>query len=85
MSKPMVTVAPGMRIAARVNLEPNAADLAKAESGLRAGAECHMHLTHERVYTRKEIWGNFNYFIRHITAVTEKAGLRIRTPIPSVI
>ena len=52
-------------------------DLGKADKGYWAGAEYSMPLTHERVYTREEIWQNFEYFIRQVAPVAEEAGVRI--------
>jgi mannonate dehydratase len=34
-------------------------------------------LTHGRVYTEKEIWDNYTYFIKAIVPVAEEAGVRI--------
>jgi mannonate dehydratase len=52
-------------------------DLAKAQTGHWAGTEYNMPLTHERVYTREEIWDNFAYFIKQVAPVAEEAGVRI--------
>jgi mannonate dehydratase len=34
-------------------------------------------LTHGRVYSQKEIWDNYTYFIKAVTPVAEEAGVRI--------
>lgn len=52
-------------------------NLEKAEKGHWAGVEYNMPLTHERVYTREEIWDNFTYFIKQVAPVAEEAGVRI--------
>jgi mannonate dehydratase len=52
-------------------------DLEKAQTGHWAGVEYNMPLTHERVYTREEIWNNYEYFIRQVAPVAEEAGVRI--------
>jgi mannonate dehydratase len=52
-------------------------NLPKADKGYWVGAEYSMPLTHERVYSREEIWDNFAYFIKQVAPVAEEAGVRI--------
>jgi mannonate dehydratase len=52
-------------------------DLSRAQTGHWAGTEYNMPLTHERVYTRDEIWENYEYFIKQVAPVAEEAGVRI--------
>jgi mannonate dehydratase len=42
-----------------------------------AGKEFRGALTHGRVYTEKEIWDNYEYFIRQVTPVAEQQGIYI--------
>ena len=51
-------------------------DLATAK-GVWAGKEFHGPLTHGRVYTEKEIWDNYEYFIRQAAPVAEQLGIYI--------
>ena len=52
-------------------------NLETAQTGHWAGVAYNMPLTHERVYTREEIWENFAYFIKQVAPVAEEAGVRI--------
>jgi mannonate dehydratase len=52
-------------------------DLDKAEVGWWVGREYHGPITHERTYSKEEIWENFRYFIQQVVPVAEEAGVRI--------
>jgi mannonate dehydratase len=52
-------------------------DLAKADQGNWAGKIFKGPLTHGRTYTKEEIWENYRYFIKAVTPVAEKEGIRI--------
>jgi mannonate dehydratase len=45
--------------------------------GVWAGKTYKEPLSHGRVYTEKEIWDNFTYFIKQVVPVAEEAGVRI--------
>jgi mannonate dehydratase len=51
-------------------------DLANAK-GYWAGKEFRGPLTHGRVYSEKEIWDNYEYFIRQVVPVAEELGIYI--------
>jgi len=52
-------------------------DLAKADAGYWDTKVFHGPLTHGRVYSQKEIWDNYTYFIKAVAPVAEEAGVRI--------
>jgi len=52
-------------------------DLAKADAGYWDQKVFKGPLTHGRVYSQKEIWDNYTYFIKAVTPVAEEAGVRI--------
>ena len=52
-------------------------DLAKADAGYWDKRVFKGPLTHGRVYSEKEIWDNYTYFIKAVTPVAEEAGVRI--------
>jgi mannonate dehydratase len=52
-------------------------DLAKADAGYWDARVFKGPLTHGRVYSQKEIWDNYTYFIKAVTPVAEEAGVRI--------
>ncbi len=52
-------------------------DLAKADAGWWHGKIFKGPLTHGRVYSQKEIWDNYTYFIKAVTPVAEEVGVRI--------
>ncbi len=52
-------------------------DLAKAEKGTWAGKEFAGPLTHGRRYAEREIWDNYEYFIRQVKPVAEALRIRI--------
>jgi mannonate dehydratase len=52
-------------------------DLAKADKGYWAGKVFQGPLTHGRPYSKQEIWDNYTYFIKAVTPVAEKLGIRI--------
>ncbi|MBN1136514.1 MAG: mannonate dehydratase [Anaerolineae bacterium] len=52
-------------------------DLDRAQSGHWAGRRYDMPLTHGRVYSKDEIWANYEYFIKQVVPVAEEAGVRI--------
>jgi mannonate dehydratase len=52
-------------------------DLAKAEAGYWDKKVFKGPLTHGRVYSEKEIWDNYTYFINAVTPVAEEEGVRI--------
>jgi len=49
----------------------------KTAHGVWAGKTFNGPLTHGRVYTEKEIWDNYTYFIRQVAPVAEDLGIRI--------
>ena len=51
-------------------------DLATAK-GIWAGKEFKGPLTHGRVFTEKEIWDNYEYFIRQVVPLAEQLGIYI--------
>jgi len=52
-------------------------DLAKADAGYLDEKIFKGPLTHGRVYSQKEIWDNYTYFIKAVAPVAEEAGVRI--------
>jgi len=52
-------------------------DLAKADAGYWGTKVFKGPLTHGRVYSEKEIWDNYTYFIKAVAPVAEEAGVRI--------
>jgi mannonate dehydratase len=52
-------------------------DLSKADKGYWAGKVFTGPLTHGRVYSKKEIWDNYTYFIKAVAPVAEEEGVRI--------
>ncbi len=52
-------------------------DLAKADAGYWDTKVFKAPLTHGRVYSQKEIWDNYTYFIKAVAPVAEEAGVRI--------
>ena len=52
-------------------------DLAKADAGYWDKKVFKAPLTHGRVYSQKEIWDNYTYFIKAVAPVAEETGVRI--------
>jgi mannonate dehydratase len=52
-------------------------NLAKAEKGVWNGKEFRAPLTHGRVYTEKEMWANYEYWVSRAAPVAEEVGVRI--------
>jgi mannonate dehydratase len=52
-------------------------DLAKADAGYWDNKVFKGPLTHGRVFSEKEIWDNYTYFIKAVTPVAEEEGIRI--------
>ncbi len=52
-------------------------DLSKANEGVWAGKTFKGPLTHGRVYSQKEIWDNYAYFIKAVVPVAVAEGIRI--------
>ena len=52
-------------------------DLSKNPTGHWNGTIFRGPLTHGRVYTEKEMWENYTYFIKAVVPVAEEAGVRI--------
>jgi mannonate dehydratase len=52
-------------------------DLAKADAGYWDKKVFKPPLTHGRVYSQKEIWDNYTYFIKAVAPVAEETGVRI--------
>jgi mannonate dehydratase len=52
-------------------------DLAKADAGYWDKKVFKGPLTHGRIYSQKEIWDNYTYFIKAVTPVAEETGVRI--------
>jgi len=52
-------------------------DLARADKGVWANKVFQGPLTHGRVYTEREIWDNYTYFIKAAAPVAEQQGVRI--------
>jgi mannonate dehydratase len=52
-------------------------DLSKAEVGHWNGREFRMPLSHDRVFSKDEIWDNYAYFIKQVAPVAEEAGVMI--------
>jgi mannonate dehydratase len=52
-------------------------NLAKADAGYWDKKVFRGPLTHGRVYSEKEIWDNYTYFIKAVAPVAEEAGVRI--------
>jgi mannonate dehydratase len=52
-------------------------DEAKGGVGVWNGKKFYPPLSHGRVYTEKEIWDNYTYFIKQVVPVAEEAGVRI--------
>lgn len=52
-------------------------DLTKAENGNWAGKVFSGPLTHGRVYSEREIWDNYTYFIKAVVPIAEQEGIRI--------
>ncbi|HEC43712.1 MAG TPA: D-mannonate dehydratase [Bacteroides sp.] len=52
-------------------------NLEEAEEGLWAGKVYKAPLTHGRIYTKEEIWDNYEYFIKAVAPVAEEANVRI--------
>jgi mannonate dehydratase len=52
-------------------------DLEKATAGDWAGKKYEGPLTHGRVYTKDEIWANYEYFIKQAAAIAEEQNVRI--------
>lgn len=50
---------------------------AVASKGVWNGKEFRGPLTHGRVYSEKEIWDNFAYFMKRVVPVAEETGIRI--------
>lgn len=61
----------------RGNAPARAFDLAKGGKGWWIDKTYEGVLTHERTYTREEIWENFIYFIKQVAPVAEEANVRI--------
>lgn len=52
-------------------------DVTKADAGYWDKKVFKAPLTHGRVYSQKEIWENYTYFIKAVAPVAEEAGVRI--------
>jgi mannonate dehydratase len=65
------------RESTRGGASARAFDLAKADAGYWDTKVFRGPLTHGRVYSQKEIWDNYTYFIKAVTPVAEEAGVRI--------
>jgi mannonate dehydratase len=52
-------------------------DLSRANEGVWAGKTFKGPLTHGRVYSQKEIWDNYAYFIKAVVPVAVQEGIRI--------
>jgi len=52
-------------------------DLAKADAGYWDKKVFKGPLTHGRIYSQKDIWDNYTYFIKAVTPVAEETGVRI--------
>jgi len=65
------------RESTRGGAQARAFDLAKADAGYWDAKVFRGPLTHGRVYSQKEIWDNYTYFIKAVTPVAEEAGVRI--------
>ena len=65
------------RESARGGASARAFDLAKADAGYWDTKVFKGPLTHGRIYSEKEIWDNYTYFIKAVTPVAEEAGVRI--------
>ena len=52
-------------------------DLEKADAGYWDEKVFKGPLTHGRLYSQKEIWDNFTYFIKTVTPIAEEEGVRI--------
>jgi len=61
----------------RGGAKARAFDLAKADKGYWNGKAFKGPLTHGRVYSEKEIWDNYTYFIKAVVPVAEEQGVRI--------
>lgn len=59
------------------NTNGRAFNLAKADKGVWNGKEFRGPLTHGRVYTEKEIWDNYTYWVERAAPVAEEVGIRI--------
>jgi mannonate dehydratase len=62
---------------ARGGASSRAFDLSKADKGVWAGKTYKGPLTHGRVYSSKEIWDNYSYFIKAVIPVAVQEGIRI--------
>ena len=65
------------RESARGGAPSRAFDLSKANDGVWAGRTFKGPLTHGRVYSSKEIWDNYTYFIKAVVPVAVQEGIRI--------
>ena len=65
------------RESTRGGASARAFDLAKADAGNWDTKVFKGPLTHGRVYSEKEIWDNYTYFIKAVTPVAEEEGVRI--------
>ncbi|MFC1693125.1 mannonate dehydratase [Candidatus Latescibacterota bacterium] len=52
-------------------------NLDKATAGYWNRKKFELPLTHGREFTEKEIWGNYEHFIKEVTPVAEEEGIRI--------
>jgi len=52
-------------------------DLSKADEGVWAGKSFRGPLTHGRIYSQKEIWDNYAYFVKAVVPVAVQEGIRI--------
>jgi mannonate dehydratase len=52
-------------------------NLEKADKGHWNGIEYEAPLSHGRIYTKEELWANYEYFIKQVVPVAEEANVRI--------
>jgi mannonate dehydratase len=61
----------------RGNARARSFSLERGAKGYDSGRAYSGEYTHGRPYTEKEIWDNFEYFIKQVVPVAEEAGVRI--------
>jgi mannonate dehydratase len=65
------------REATRGGASARAFDMEKKPEGRWAGKVFKGPLTHDRKYTKEELWENYTYFIRQVVPLAEELGMRI--------
>ena len=65
------------RESTRGSATSRAFDLSKADEGVWGGKTFKGPLTHGRIYSQKEIWDNYAYFIKAVVPVAVQEGIRI--------